>query len=159
MQIKAFGSPRFTAVPRCTTARADFFLSQERTSLVMPAEIAEAISILMTTLTLSFSLSRSRLHLSPCSKLPSWARAVVPKIFYVTEKAWNYYPYTITGNCTQFICFRFKCLKASTGLSFVNQNPPSSFNLILWESGSTQILDAGRNNLALNFTRRLLIWF
>ncbi|KPP77269.1 hypothetical protein Z043_103321 [Scleropages formosus] len=34
-------------------------------------------------------------------KLPSWARAVVPKIFYVTEKAWNYYPYTITvGNAT-----------------------------------------------------------
>uniref|UniRef100_A0A8B9JTC0 Cytoplasmic phosphatidylinositol transfer protein 1 n=1 Tax=Astyanax mexicanus TaxID=7994 RepID=A0A8B9JTC0_ASTMX len=32
------------------------------------------------------------------SKLPSWARAVVPRIFYVTEKAWNYYPYTITGN-------------------------------------------------------------
>uniref|UniRef100_A0A3B4AZ15 Phosphatidylinositol transfer protein N-terminal domain-containing protein n=1 Tax=Periophthalmus magnuspinnatus TaxID=409849 RepID=A0A3B4AZ15_9GOBI len=31
-------------------------------------------------------------------KLPSWARAVVPRIFYVTEKAWNYYPYTITGN-------------------------------------------------------------
>ncbi|KAM8842885.1 cytoplasmic phosphatidylinositol transfer protein 1-like [Synchiropus picturatus] len=30
------------------------------------------------------------------SKLPSWAQAVVPKIFYVTEKAWNYYPYTIT---------------------------------------------------------------
>lgn len=37
---------------------------------------------------------------SPCSKLPSWARAVVPKIFYVTEKAWNYYPYTITGERT-----------------------------------------------------------
>lgn len=35
--------------------------------------------------------------LSIFSKLPSWARAVVPKIFYVTEKAWNYYPYTITG--------------------------------------------------------------
>ncbi|KAI5108825.1 cytoplasmic phosphatidylinositol transfer protein 1 isoform X1 [Silurus meridionalis] len=31
------------------------------------------------------------------SKLPSWARAVVPRIFYVTEKAWNYYPYTITA--------------------------------------------------------------
>lgn len=38
--------------------------------------------------------------LSHCSKLPSWARAVVPKIFYVTEKAWNYYPYTITGKYT-----------------------------------------------------------
>uniref|UniRef100_A0A665V210 Cytoplasmic phosphatidylinositol transfer protein 1 n=1 Tax=Echeneis naucrates TaxID=173247 RepID=A0A665V210_ECHNA len=35
------------------------------------------------------------------SKLPSWARAVVPKIFYVTEKAWNYYPYTITGEITK----------------------------------------------------------
>uniref|UniRef100_A0A4W3K0X3 Cytoplasmic phosphatidylinositol transfer protein 1 n=1 Tax=Callorhinchus milii TaxID=7868 RepID=A0A4W3K0X3_CALMI len=34
------------------------------------------------------------------SKLPSWARAVVPRIFYVTEKAWNYYPYTITGKCS-----------------------------------------------------------
>lgn len=33
----------------------------------------------------------------PCSKLPSWARAVTPRIFYITEKAWNYYPYTITG--------------------------------------------------------------
>lgn len=32
-----------------------------------------------------------------CSKLPTWAQAVVPKIFYVTEKAWNYYPYTKTG--------------------------------------------------------------
>ena len=23
---------------------------------------------------------------------------MIPKIFYVTEKAWNYYPFTITGN-------------------------------------------------------------
>ncbi|XP_054699539.1 cytoplasmic phosphatidylinositol transfer protein 1-like isoform X2 [Grus americana] len=39
--------------------------------------------------------TEKRVHLS--SKLPSWARAVTPRIFYVTEKAWNYYPYTITG--------------------------------------------------------------
>ncbi|RXM36789.1 Cytoplasmic phosphatidylinositol transfer protein 1 [Acipenser ruthenus] len=38
------------------------------------------------------------------SKLPSWARAVVPKIFYVTEKAWNYYPYTITGEYMLLAC-------------------------------------------------------
>ncbi|KAJ8246007.1 hypothetical protein GJAV_G00262660 [Gymnothorax javanicus] len=38
--------------------------------------------------------TEKRVHLS--SKLPSWARAVVPRIFYITEKAWNYYPYTIT---------------------------------------------------------------
>uniref|UniRef100_A0A671UKB0 Phosphatidylinositol transfer protein cytoplasmic 1 n=1 Tax=Sparus aurata TaxID=8175 RepID=A0A671UKB0_SPAAU len=37
------------------------------------------------------------------SKLPSWARAVVPKIFYVTEKAWNYYPYTVTGEHCSFL--------------------------------------------------------
>ncbi|KAM9483485.1 cytoplasmic phosphatidylinositol transfer protein 1-like [Clarias gariepinus] len=37
------------------------------------------------------------------SKLPSWARAVVPRIFYVTEKAWNYYPYTITGTACSFL--------------------------------------------------------
>ncbi|NXE48780.1 PITC1 protein, partial [Casuarius casuarius] len=36
-------------------------------------------------------------------KLPSWARAVVPKIFYVTEKAWNYYPYTITEYTCSFL--------------------------------------------------------
>ncbi|KAA0705293.1 Cytoplasmic phosphatidylinositol transfer protein 1 [Triplophysa tibetana] len=38
--------------------------------------------------------TEKRIYLN--NKLPSWARAVVPKIFYVTEKAWNYYPYTIT---------------------------------------------------------------
>uniref|UniRef100_A0AAZ3RTU7 Cytoplasmic phosphatidylinositol transfer protein 1 n=1 Tax=Oncorhynchus tshawytscha TaxID=74940 RepID=A0AAZ3RTU7_ONCTS len=37
------------------------------------------------------------------SKLPSWARAVVPNIFYVTEKAWNYYPYTITEYTCSFL--------------------------------------------------------
>jgi len=31
-----------------------------------------------------------------CSRLPSWIAAFVPNIFYVTEKAWNFYPHTIT---------------------------------------------------------------
>lgn len=31
------------------------------------------------------------------SKLPAWMKAFVPRLFYVTEKAWNFYPYTITG--------------------------------------------------------------
>uniref|UniRef100_A0A3Q4GBI7 Cytoplasmic phosphatidylinositol transfer protein 1 n=2 Tax=Pseudocrenilabrinae TaxID=318546 RepID=A0A3Q4GBI7_NEOBR len=46
----------------------------------------------------SGQFTEKRIYLN--NKLPSWARAVVPKIFYVTEKAWNYYPYTITGNCS-----------------------------------------------------------
>ncbi|XP_031419414.1 cytoplasmic phosphatidylinositol transfer protein 1 isoform X1 [Clupea harengus] len=45
--------------------------------------------------------TEKRVYLS--SKLPSWARAVVPNIFYVTEKAWNYYPYTITEYTCSFL--------------------------------------------------------
>lgn len=32
------------------------------------------------------------------SRLPYWVQSLIPKIFYVTEKAWNFYPFTITGN-------------------------------------------------------------
>eukprot|EP00058_Branchiostoma_floridae_P009867 XP_002595355.1 hypothetical protein BRAFLDRAFT_57486 [Branchiostoma floridae] len=38
--------------------------------------------------------TEKRIHLS--SRLPSWIRAVVPRIFYITERAWNFYPHTIT---------------------------------------------------------------
>jgi len=37
------------------------------------------------------------------SKLPYWIRKMVPKIFYVTEKAWNYYPFTITEYSCSFM--------------------------------------------------------
>uniref|UniRef100_A0A3Q2GBI1 Phosphatidylinositol transfer protein cytoplasmic 1b n=1 Tax=Cyprinodon variegatus TaxID=28743 RepID=A0A3Q2GBI1_CYPVA len=40
-------------------------------------------------------VTEKRIYLS--SKLPSWVKAFVPRIFYVTEKAWNFYPYTITA--------------------------------------------------------------
>ncbi|KFQ34252.1 Cytoplasmic phosphatidylinositol transfer protein 1, partial [Mesitornis unicolor] len=46
--------------------------------------------------------TEKRVHLS--SKLPSWARAVTPRIFYITEKAWNYYPYTITADSCSLQC-------------------------------------------------------
>ena len=36
-------------------------------------------------------------------RLPSWIRAMVPKIFYITEKAWNYYPTTITEYTCSFV--------------------------------------------------------
>lgn len=45
--------------------------------------------------------TEKRIYLN--NKLPSWARAVVPRIFYVTEKAWNYYPYTITEYTCSFL--------------------------------------------------------
>lgn len=37
------------------------------------------------------------------SSLPGWVRAVIPNIFYVTEKAWNYYPFTITEYTCSFL--------------------------------------------------------
>jgi len=37
------------------------------------------------------------------SKLPGWLRKMVPKTFYVTEKAWNYYPFTITEYSCSFL--------------------------------------------------------
>ncbi|KAK2855073.1 hypothetical protein Q7C36_006942 [Tachysurus vachellii] len=39
-------------------------------------------------------VTEKRIYLT--SKLPSWMKKFVPLIFYVTEKAWNFYPYTIT---------------------------------------------------------------
>ncbi|KAM4567766.1 cytoplasmic phosphatidylinositol transfer protein 1b [Fundulus diaphanus] len=46
-------------------------------------------------------LTEKRIYLS--SKLPTWIKAFVPRIFYVTEKAWNFYPYTITEYSVSFI--------------------------------------------------------
>ncbi|XP_072250199.1 cytoplasmic phosphatidylinositol transfer protein 1b [Leuresthes tenuis] len=46
-------------------------------------------------------LTEKRIYLS--SKLPSWAKAFVPRFFYVTEKAWNFYPYTITEYSVSFL--------------------------------------------------------
>ncbi|XP_026327190.1 cytoplasmic phosphatidylinositol transfer protein 1 [Hyposmocoma kahamanoa] len=45
--------------------------------------------------------TEKRIHLS--SHLPYWVQSMIPKIFYVTEKAWNYYPYTVTEYTCSFI--------------------------------------------------------
>jgi len=45
--------------------------------------------------------TEKRIHLS--KKLPTWIQTVVPNIFYITEKAWNYFPYTITEWSCSFI--------------------------------------------------------
>ncbi|XP_039292586.1 cytoplasmic phosphatidylinositol transfer protein 1 [Nilaparvata lugens] len=36
-------------------------------------------------------------------RLPYWVQSFLPKVFYVTEKAWNYYPFTITEYTCSFI--------------------------------------------------------
>ncbi|KAL1494514.1 hypothetical protein ABEB36_010100 [Hypothenemus hampei] len=45
--------------------------------------------------------TEKRIHLS--NRLPYWIQAIIPRIFYVTEKAWNYYPFTITDYTCSFI--------------------------------------------------------
>lgn len=46
--------------------------------------------------------TEKRIHLS--SRLPFWLQAVTPRVFYVTEKSYNFYPLTITGNYRANIC-------------------------------------------------------
>lgn len=45
--------------------------------------------------------TEKHIHLS--SRLPYWVQSVCPQIFYVIEKAWNYFPYTITEYSCSFI--------------------------------------------------------
>ncbi|CAH1179986.1 unnamed protein product [Phaedon cochleariae] len=45
--------------------------------------------------------TEKRIHLS--SRLPYWVQSIIPKIFYVTEKAWNFYPFTNTEYTCSFI--------------------------------------------------------
>ncbi|KAK3601807.1 hypothetical protein CHS0354_041723 [Potamilus streckersoni] len=45
--------------------------------------------------------TEKRVYLS--SKLPAWIRSMIPRIFYITEKAWNYYPFTVTEYECSFI--------------------------------------------------------
>lgn len=45
--------------------------------------------------------TEKRIHLS--SRLPYWLQAVTPRVFYVIERAWNFFPYTITEYTCSFI--------------------------------------------------------
>lgn len=45
--------------------------------------------------------TEKRIHLS--SRLPYWLQAVTPRVFYVTEKSWNFYPITITEYTCSFL--------------------------------------------------------
>ncbi|XP_055591628.1 cytoplasmic phosphatidylinositol transfer protein 1 [Uranotaenia lowii] len=45
--------------------------------------------------------TEKRIHLS--SRLPYWVQAFCPRVFYVVERGWNYYPFTITEYTCSFI--------------------------------------------------------
>lgn len=45
--------------------------------------------------------TEKKLHLS--NRLPYWIQSFLPRVFYVVEKSWNYYPYTITEYTVCFL--------------------------------------------------------
>ncbi|XP_016994496.2 cytoplasmic phosphatidylinositol transfer protein 1 [Drosophila takahashii] len=45
--------------------------------------------------------TEKHIHLS--NRLPYWIQAICPRVFYVIEKSWNYYPYTLTEYTCSFI--------------------------------------------------------
>lgn len=45
--------------------------------------------------------TEKRIHLS--SRLPGWIQSLIPRIFYVTERAWNFFPHTITEYTCSFL--------------------------------------------------------
>lgn len=45
--------------------------------------------------------TEKRIHLN--GRLPYWLQSILPKVFYITEKAWNYYPYTYTEYTCSFM--------------------------------------------------------
>jgi len=47
-------------------------------------------------------------------------QAIIPKIFYVTEKAWNYYPFTITDYTVSLVK---TCIISKLLVSFVCSVP------------------------------------
>lgn len=45
--------------------------------------------------------TEKRIHLN--GRLPYWLQSILPRVFYITEKAWNYYPFTITEYTCSFL--------------------------------------------------------
>ena len=69
--------------------------------------------------------TEKRIYLT--SRLPSWVQGMIPKVFYVIEKAWNYYPFTITEYTCSFLP-RFKIL-IDTKYENNNGSSENLFNL------------------------------
>ncbi|XP_003391701.1 PREDICTED: cytoplasmic phosphatidylinositol transfer protein 1-like, partial [Amphimedon queenslandica] len=37
------------------------------------------------------------------NRLPTWVQSMLPRVFYIIEKSWNYYPYTLTEYTCSFL--------------------------------------------------------
>ncbi|XP_073728106.1 cytoplasmic phosphatidylinositol transfer protein 1b [Misgurnus anguillicaudatus] len=61
-------------------------------------------------------ITEKRIYLN--SKLPTWMSKFIPMVFYVTETAWNFYPYTIT----EYTCSFLPRLNVKIETHFKNDN-------------------------------------
>nr|XP_015805852.1 cytoplasmic phosphatidylinositol transfer protein 1b isoform X3 [Nothobranchius furzeri] len=76
-------------------------------------------------------VTEKRIYLT--SKLPTWIKTFVPQIFYVTETAWNFYPYTVTEYSVSFL----PKFSVRIETRFENNNGCNNNDLSLWRSDKT----------------------
>jgi len=89
----------------------------------------------------SGQFTEKRIHLS--SRLPQWIRSMIPRIFYVTEKAWNYYPHTITEYTCSFLPKFIINIKTS-----YEDNAGTSSNANAGESCPVDFVDIAYDDIA-----------
>ncbi|MGH0154702.1 UNVERIFIED_CONTAM: hypothetical protein FKN15_027897 [Acipenser sinensis] len=84
------------------------------------------------------SIELSESCLNYISKLPGWAQTFVPKIFYIIERAWNYYPFTITGVLFSLCLFQCSFLpKLQIRIETKFENNRGDNNQVFVESSSS----------------------
>uniref|UniRef100_A0A1I8PZW0 Cytoplasmic phosphatidylinositol transfer protein 1 n=2 Tax=Stomoxys calcitrans TaxID=35570 RepID=A0A1I8PZW0_STOCA len=71
--------------------------------------------------------TEKRIHLS--SRLPYWIQSICPRVFYVTEKSWNFFPFTKT----EYTCSFVPKLNVSIQTKYENNNGSSDNCLHLSE--------------------------
>eukprot|EP00096_Caligus_rogercresseyi_P015255 TRINITY_DN7700_c0_g1_i1.p1 TRINITY_DN7700_c0_g1~~TRINITY_DN7700_c0_g1_i1.p1 ORF type:complete len:279 (+),score=76.37 TRINITY_DN7700_c0_g1_i1:54-890(+) len=90
--------------------------------------------------------TEKRIHLS--SRLPAFVKSLVPRVFYVTEKAWNYYPFTIT----EYTCSFVPSLSIYIQTKYENNNGSSDNSLNLSDEvlkeRSVDVIDILKDSVA-----------
>ncbi|XP_065065952.1 cytoplasmic phosphatidylinositol transfer protein 1-like [Rhopilema esculentum] len=90
--------------------------------------------------------TEKRIYLN--SRLPTWLQSYIPRIFYVTEKAWNFYPYTET----EYTCSFVPRFSISIKTCYKNDNGCTENSLSLGEedvkSRDVHVLDIAYDELS-----------
>ena len=94
--------------------------------------------------------TEKRIHLS--NRLPSWIKSLVPKIFYITEKAWNYYPFTIT----EYTCSFVPRFAIHIQTKYLNDRGTTD-NVSTYLGNSLSMLSSFDENLVIFYAKKLAL--